>query len=322
VKSSPVTVENISAQDEVVVPERASRAALLRDYLVLTKPRITLMVVLTAMGGYWAAARDWGDPVVLVAMLLGTSLTAAGASAVNMVLEMRTDALMQRTRNRPLPAGRLRRADAVVFAWSVSLLGLFILALFCGLWATLTAAVTWASYLYIYTPLKPRSSISTLVGAVPGALPPLIGWAAARQQLDWLGWVLFAIIFLWQLPHFLAIAVIYREDYKRGGFPMLPVIDGTGSDEPGGGLATVRQMLISTLALIPVSLAPVLHHAAGPLYVWGALLAGLLLLAAVLRYAFTRTTGAARGVFYTSLLYLPAVFGLLMADGRTPMHFF
>jgi protoheme IX farnesyltransferase len=249
-------------------------------------------------------------------------LTAAGASGLNMVLEMRTDGLMQRTRNRPLPAGRLARADALIFAVAVSLLGLFILALFCGPWATLTAAATWASYLFIYTPLKPRSSLSTLVGAVPGALPPLIGWAAARQQLDWLGWVLFAIIFLWQLPHFLAIAVIYREDYKRGGFPMLPVIDGTGSDEPSAGAATVRQMLIATLALIPVSLAPVLQHAAGPLYMWGALIAGLLLLAAVARYALTRTLRAARGVFYTSLLYLPAVFGLLMADGRSPMHFF
>jgi protoheme IX farnesyltransferase len=317
VKSAGVTVENISAQDEVA--PAATRGALLRDYLTLTKPRITLMVVLTAMGGWWAAGRAWGDPVILAAMLIGTLFTASGASAINMVMEMRTDALMQRTRNRPLPAGRLRRADAMIFAWAVSALGLFILALFCGLWATLTAGLTWAVYLFIYTPLKPRTSLSTLVGAVPGALPPLIGWAAARQQLDWLGWVLFAVIFLWQLPHFLAIAVIYREDYRRGGFPMLPVIDGTGGDEPAAGLATVRQMLVSTLALIPVSLMPVLQNAAGPLYVWGTLTAGLLLLAAVVRYAITRNPAAARGVFYTSLLYLPVVFGLLMADGRATL---
>ncbi len=302
----------------VVVP--ATRGALLRDYLTLTKPRITLMVVMTALGGWWAAARAWGDPLTLGAMLLGTALTAAGASALNMVIERRADGRMRRTERRPLPAGRLQPGEARLFAWSISALGLFILGLFCPWGAAAVAFVTWVSYLFVYTPLKPLTSISTLVGAVPGALPPLIGMAAARESsLPWLGWVLFAIMFLWQVPHFLAIAVIYREDYARGNFPMLPVIDGTGGDEPGAGNATVRQMLIATLALIPVSLMPVLHDPGARVYFWGALLAGFAMLAAVIAYARSREISAARRVMRVSLLYLPIIFILLMASGSRPV---
>ena len=298
----------------------ATRGALLRDYLTLTKPRITLMVVMTALGGWWAAARAWGDPLTLWAMLIGTALTAAGASALNMVIERRADGRMRRTERRPLPAGRLQPGEARLFAWSISALGLFILSLFCPWGATAVAFVTWVSYLYVYTPLKPLTSVSTLVGAVPGALPPLIGMAAARESsLPWLGWVLFAIMFLWQVPHFLAIAVIYREDYARGNFPMLPVIDGTGGDEPGGGNATVRQMLIATLALIPVSLMPVLHDPGARVYFWGALIAGLAMLAAVIAYARSREISAARRVMRVSLLYLPIIFILLMASGSRPV---
>ncbi len=306
----------MSAAVTAAVP--AARGALLRDYLTLTKPRITMMVLLTALGGWWAALRRWGDPLTITAMLCGTGLTAAGASALNMVLERVTDGLMLRTQRRPLPAGRLQPGEARLFGWAISALGILILALFCGRLAAAVAFLTWASYLYLYTPLKRRSSLSTIVGAIPGALPPLIGWAAARQRLDWLGWALFAIIFLWQLPHFLAIAVIYREDYARGGFPMLPVIDGTGRDEPGAGRATVRQLMATSLALLPVSLLPWLEGAAGPLYFAGTLLAGLALAAAAFRYARRPELPAARRVFYISLLYLPAVFILLMMDGRLP----
>lgn len=304
--------------DAAATPSTAATGALLRDYLVLTKPRITLMVLLTALGGWWAALREWGDPLTLVAMLAGTTLTAAGASALNMVLERFTDGLMDRTRRRPLPAGRMQPGEARVFGWAISALGMLTLLLFCGWLAALVALATWASYLYLYTPLKLRSHLSTVVGAVPGALPPLIGWAAARAQLDWLGWALFAIIFLWQLPHFLAIAVIYREDYARGGFPMLPVVDGTGGDAPGDGRATVLQMIGTSFALLPVSLLPWIERAAGPLYFVGALLAGLAMIGGALAYALRPGLPAARRLFYISLLYLPLVFILLMADGRTP----
>ena len=301
-------------------PAGMSRSALLRDYLTLTKPRITLMVVMTALGGWWAAARAWGDPLALGAMLLGTALTAAGASALNMVIERRTDGQMRRTERRPLPAGRLQPGEAKLFGWAISALGLLLLGLFCPWGAAAVAFVTWASYLFVYTPLKPLTSISTLVGAVPGALPPLIGMAAARESsLPWLGWVLFAIMFLWQVPHFLAIAVLYREDYARGNFPMLPVIDGTGGAEPGAGNATARQMLIATLALIPVSLLPVLRDPGARVYFWGALLAGLGMLAAVIAYARTRELSAARRVMRVSLLYLPIIFILLMASGSRPV---
>lgn len=312
--------------DDLAVPlpspsaSPASRGALLRDYLTLTKPRITLMVVMTALGGWWAAARAWGDPLTLAAMLIGTALTAAGASALNMVIERRRDARMKRTERRPLPAGRLQPGEAKGFGWSISALGLFILILFCPWGAAGVALVTWACYLFVYTPLKPITSVSTLIGAVPGALPPLIGMAAARESsLPWLGWVLFAIMFLWQVPHFLAIAVIYREDYARGNFPMLPVIDGTGGDAPGAGNATARQMLISTLALIPVSLMPVLHDPGARVYFWGALLAGLAMLATVIVYVRSREISAARRVMRVSLLYLPIIFILLMASGSRPV---
>ena len=312
--------DEIMAATPPPVAVSSTRGSLLRDYLTLTKPRITLMVVMTALGGWWAAARAWGDPLTLWAMLIGTALTAAGASALNMVIERRADGRMRRTERRPLPAGRLQPGEARLFAWSISALGLFILSLFCPWGAAAVAFVTWVSYLFVYTPLKPLTSVSTLVGAVPGALPPLIGMAAARESsLPWLGWVLFAIMFLWQVPHFLAIAVIYREDYARGNFPMLPVIDGTGGVEPGGGNATVRQMLIATLALIPVSLMPVLHDPGARVYFWGALLAGLMMLAAVIAYARTREISAARRVMRVSLLYLPIIFILLMASGSRPV---
>jgi protoheme IX farnesyltransferase len=232
---------------------------------------------------------------------------AAGASALNMVLERDTDARMLRTRERPLPAGRLRPLEATGFGLLLTAAGLLHLLYFSGMLAAQVALVTWASYVFVYTPLKSRTSLATIVGAVPGALPPVIGWAAAGGALDGGAWVLFAILFLWQIPHFLAIAWLYRDDYERGGFPMLPVIDRDGR-------LTGRQAVLHSLALLLVSLAPGAMGLAGPWALWGAAACGLALCAVALRLALRRSLPAARQLFLASLVYLPTLSLLLLFD--------
>ena len=204
---------------------------------------------MTALVGYVMGTRGPVSFSRLGVALAGTALVAAGASALNMLLERRTDALMLRTRNRPVAAGRLRVAEALAFGLALTVAGLGVLRFGAGPLAALVALVTWASYLFAYTPLKTRTSLSTIVGAFPGALPPVIGWAAARGQIEPGAVVLFAILFLWQIPHFLAIAWIYREDYARGGLPMLPVLD-------PAGVVTGRQAVANSLALLLVSVVP------------------------------------------------------------------
>jgi protoheme IX farnesyltransferase len=277
------------------------------DFVELVKPRITLMVMLTALVGFVMGSRGPVDFVGLAAALAGTGLVAAGASTLNMLLERRTDALMLRTRNRPLPTGRLRPVEAIVWGAILTLTGLSFLAWRSGALAAMVAAVTWASYLFLYTPLKTRTSLSTVVGAFPGALPPVIGWAAARGSLDGGAFVLFAILFLWQIPHFLAIAWIYREDYARGGLPMLPVVDPEG-------VITGRQAVANALALTIVSVAPAVGGMAGSIYLAGALLLGLMFTAAAVLAAVKRTLSAARWLFLASLAYLSILCTLLIAD--------
>jgi protoheme IX farnesyltransferase len=277
------------------------------DFLSLTKPRITLLVVLTAYVGFALATEGAPDAVRLGGMLLGTALVAAGASTLNMVMERRTDGLMFRTRQRPLPAGRLGVAESLVWGGALTVSGLVVLAVLATGLSAIVAFVTWASYLFAYTPLKPRTSLSTLVGAIPGALPPVIGWTAAAGRLEPGAGLLFAILFLWQLPHFLAIAWLYREDYARGGLPMLPVVD------PSGRLAG-RQAVVHTIALVGVSVTPWAVHLAGPIYLAGALGAGAAFLAVAVRTARLRTLPAARALFVASVLYLVVLCGLLLAD--------
>ena len=286
-----------------VVTTRSAAA----DYLELTKPRITSMVVLTAFVGYAVASTGSLLTERLAAALLGTALVAAGASCLNMLLERRTDALMLRTRNRPLPAGRLRPAEALGWGLVLTTTGLVLLVWRTGPLPAAVAFVTWASYLFLYTPLKTRTSLSTVVGALPGALPPVIGWAAARGSLEPGAFVLFAIVFLWQIPHFLAIAWIYREDYARGGLPMLPVLD------PDGRI-TGRQAVANTLALLLVSFAPAAAGIAGRAYLVGALLLGLGFAAVALRAAVLRTPQAARALFLASIAYLSGLCMLLLAS--------
>ena len=293
----------MSASASVVVPRRTALA----DYLELTKPRITLTVVMTALVGYVMATRGPVSVPRLAVTLAGTALVAAGASALNMLLERRTDALMLRTRNRPVAAGRLRVAEALVFGLALTLAGLGVLRFGAGALAALVALVTWASYLFAYTPLKTRTSLSTIVGAFPGALPPVIGWAAARGQIEPGAVVLFAILFLWQIPHFLAIAWIYREDYARGGLPMLPVLD-------PAGVVTGRQAVANSLALLLVSVVPTIAGLTGRLYFAGAVCLGIAFTSVAVWSAIRRTAAAARGLFLASILYLLALCTLLLVD--------
>jgi protoheme IX farnesyltransferase len=280
---------------------RASAA----DWLELTKPRITLLVVFTALVGFVTSAPAPRWSVLLLAALAGTGLVAAGASALNQVLERATDARMNRTRNRPIPAGRIRPAEATLVGALLTGAGLALLAALCGPLAALVAFATWASYLFLYTPLKRRTHLATLVGAVPGALPPVIGWAAASGRLEPGAFILFAIVFLWQIPHFLAIAWLYRDDYERGGLQVLPVIDREG-------VLTGRQAVIHSVALLVVSLAPVAAGLGGTLYLAGAVVLGVALTLAALRFARARDLGAARFLFLASVLYLPALTSLLL----------
>jgi len=288
-------------------PALAARRSTTIDYVELTKPRITVMVMFTALVGFVMASTSGVDAVGLASMLAGTGLVAAGASVLNMVLERRTDGLMHRTRERPIPSGRLRPLDASLFGLALTTLGLALLAWLSGVLAAAVALATWFSYLFLYTPLKTRTSLSTIVGAFPGALPPVIGWTAARGTLDPGAYVLFAMLFLWQIPHFLAIAWIYREDYARGGLPMLPVVD------PEGRM-TGRQAVANSIALLLVSLAPAAAGMAGRFYLVGAVVLGLLLTAAALRVAVVRNLASARKLFLASIFYLATLDILLLAD--------
>jgi protoheme IX farnesyltransferase len=292
----------------VVTPSAVSTTrGAFADYVELTKPRITLMVVLTTFVGYALAADGAWRASALLATLLGTGLVAAGAATLNMVLERQTDARMRRTSGRPLPAGRLRTVEALGWGLALTWPGLAILAWFSGLLAAAVALTTWASYLFLYTPLKTRTSLATIVGAFPGALPPVIGWTAVRGQIEPGAVILFAIMFLWQIPHFLAIAWIFREDYAQGGLPMLPVLD------PEGRL-TGRQAVANSLALFIVSLTPTVAGIAGLWYLAGAVLLGAGFTAAAVAAAVTRTVPAARRLFLASLVYLPLLFAFLLAD--------
>jgi heme o synthase len=286
------------------IPATHTRAT---DFVALAKPRLNLLVVVSAVAGYVMASGDTHDVWRLVCLIAGTGLVAGGASAFNQIIERGPDALMQRTRLRPMPDGRLATRDAWIFGTVLNVAGLMILALGANLLSAAVAFLTLASYAVVYTPLKRHSSFSTVIGAIPGALPPVIGWTAALDELSQGAWVLFGIVFLWQLPHFLAIAWIYREDYARAGFPMLPVI------EPDGR-STARQAVVYALALLPVSLAPTLVGLTGPIYFVGALVLTLVFIALSLKFAATRSIPDARRLFFGSIIYLPLLWMLMIAD--------
>lgn len=278
-----------------------------RDFIALAKPRLNLLVVASTLAGYAMADGESLGLARVCGLLLGTGLVAGGASAFNQVIERDLDALMRRTRLRPLADQRLQPSEGLLFGGTITLIGLAMIVASSNVLAAGVALATFLSYLLLYTPLKRRSSFGTVIGALPGALPPIIGWAAGAGELPTRAWTLFGIMFLWQLPHFLAIAWMYREDYARAGFPMLPVL------EPNGR-STARQSVLYAAALVPLSLAPMLMGMTGRAYFAGALALGLGFLWLTLRFARTRAVADARRVFFGSIAYLPLLWILMIAD--------
>ena len=277
------------------------------DFVTLTKPRVNLLVLVTTVIGFHLGNRSGADFALLFHTVVGTFLVASGAAAFNQILEREVDARMRRTMLRPLPDGRLGTREATIFAAAISVAGVLQLWLGANGLAALIAIATIASYALIYTPLKRVTSFATVIGAVPGALPPVIGWAAARGDLSLEAWVLFAIVFFWQMPHVLAVSWLYREDYARGGIRVLPV------EEPEGR-STSLQVVNYAAALIPVSLLPTVVGLAGRAYFVGAIVLGVFSLALAVRFAQQRTPERARQLFYASLVYLPVLWVLMLAN--------
>ena len=283
-----------------------SRAA---DFVTLTKPRLNFLVLLTTAAAYSLGAQPDATLVAFVHTLLGTFLVAGGASALNQVWERDTDRLMRRTRMRPLADMRMQPPAGIIFGLLLTAAGAGELGYFLNPLTASVALFTALSYVVFYTPLKTRTSLSTIVGALPGALPAVIGWAAATNTISIEGWVLFGIVFMWQMPHFLAIAWMYRDEYARAGMPLLPVI------QPDGR-STGRQAVIYTAALIPLSMMPTGVGLASPWYMVGALTLGTILMVMALEFSFKRTTATAKRLFFGSILYLPILWAFLVFDHR------
>jgi protoheme IX farnesyltransferase len=276
-------------------------------YAELFKARLTFLVLLTTLVGFYLGSAGPVDYVLMVHTLLGTALVAGGASALNQWWERAYDAQMRRTQDRPLPSGRLQAPAVLMIGCSCAVIGLCYLALAVNGLTCLIGACSLLIYVFVYTPLKRITWLNTLVGAIPGGLPPLMGWTAARGQLTADGGALFAILAIWQLPHFMAIAWMYRDEYARAGFKMLPVLDPEGH-------RTASQALTHTLALVPVSLCPSLVRMTGPVYFIGALALGLVFVWSAIQFSRELTISRARQLFYVSIVYLPLLLGLMVLD--------
>ncbi|AGA30948.1 heme o synthase [Singulisphaera acidiphila] len=279
----------------------------LAAYATLAKLRVATLVLATVAAGFVLGARGSSHPSTLLLTLLGTGMVASGASAWNQYLERRRDLLMRRTAGRPLPSGRLAPREAALFGTGIAIAGVAILATATNLTTAGLALLTFVLYVCVYTPLKPVTTLNTAIGAIPGALPPVIGWAAATGRLGIEAWALFLIVFLWQFPHFLAIAWIYREDYARGGHKMLPVVD-------PDGVMTGRQAASYALALVPAGLLPATIGLAGPVYFAGALALGIFYLTYSVRFWAGVTDQSARRLMWASFVYLPAILLLLLLN--------
>ena len=273
----------------------------------LTKARLTTLVLLTTLVGFYLGWRGPMDYLLMFNALAATALVASGAAALNQLLEREYDARMRRTQNRPLPSGRLQPTTVMLFGGITSVAGLVYLALAVNLLTSVLGAVTLISYVFIYTPLKRVTWVNTLVGAIPGALPPLMGWTAARNELSGEGWALFAILAFWQLPHFFAIAWMYRDEYARAGFVMLPNVDADGS-------RTATQSVSNTLALLLASLFPFVWHISGQFYLVSAIVLGAGFLFCAIRFARQMTHARARQLFLASIIYLPLLLAALVLD--------
>ena len=282
----------------------ARRAA---DYIELIKPRLVVMILITTAAGFYLGAQQTVDWLLCLHTLVGAGLTAAGVLGLNQYLERDVDAQMKRTQERPLPGGRMNPLEALIVGVLLTGSGMLYLTFIVNTLSGFVISLIVVSYLFLYTPLKRKTSLCTLIGAVPGALPPVVGWVAARGTLTGEAWVLFAILFLWQLPHSLAIAYIYREDYANAGFRLLPVIHPDGA-------STCRQIVINCVALLGIGLLPALYNVAGSIYFFTALVSGAVFLAFGIYLARTRSVKAARYLLYASLLYLPVVFITMALD--------
>lgn len=280
---------------------------MINSYFEMTKPRIMALVLITTVLGFYFAQRSFAQPWLLFWTLLGTALTCGGAAVLNQYLERDADALMNRTKARPLPAGTITPAQALSFGISLVLIGLAILCWKVNLLTAFLSLLTCFLYVLVYTPMKRISWLNTTIGAIPGAIPPMGGWAAATNELDFGAWVLFLILFAWQHPHFYAIAWIYKDDYKRAGFKMLPVV------YPQGAL-TFAQIMAFTFALIAFSIMPSMIHMSGLIYFWGALALGLGFLYFSWQFQISQSILNARKVLGASVVYLPLLLVLLIID--------
>lgn len=289
------------------IAHRRSFATPIGIYLELAKARLASLVLLTTVVGYVLAARGAAVWSTLALTAIGTALTAFGANILNQCWETERDARMQRTRTRPLPSGRITRPLAITWGLASSALGLVILALGVNLLTAALAAFVIALYVLVYTPLKPRSSLNTVIGAVCGAVPPMMGWTAATGRLDLGAWVLGGILFVWQIPHFLALAWMYRDDYARGGFRMLPAVD-------PDGIVTSRLSFVWTLALLPITAAVTWSGLSGASFLVLSQLLGLGFALLAWRFVQQRDRAAARRLFFASILYLPLLMGVMVTD--------
>ncbi len=287
--------------------KQADFKSVMQDYFDLSKPGIGFYSVITTFAAFWLASSGKVDFILLLHTLLATGLVTAGGGALNQVMEIGADSEMRRTEKRPLPAGRMSAVSALTFGVATSVLGTLYLLFAVNSLSAILAIGTLAGYLFIYTPSKKLTSLSTIIGAFPGAIPILIGWVAVTGSIDIRGWTLFAILFLWQIPHFLAIAWMYRKDYARAGFPMLTVI------EPEG-ISAAHQSVIYLVALVPISLYPTILHLTGDIYFIGALILGLGFLASGVIVAIKRTNASARQMLFASIIYLPVLIVLMIID--------
>jgi protoheme IX farnesyltransferase len=304
-----VPISQVCAAADAGIPPEVSRALSrrLRAYVELAKPRLTALILVVAAAGYWLACRGEPDAGRLAGAAAGVTLLAAGIFALNQYLERDLDSRMRRTERRPLPAGRLSAREALWFGGLMSAAAVICLTFAVNALCGALALITFSSYLFVYTPLKLRTPHCTLIGALPGAMPPLYGWAAARGELGLEAWVLFAILFLWQFPHFHSIAWLYREDYARADIRMWSVV------EPDGKTLG-RQIIAFSALLVPASALPAALGMSGPLYFWGALALGGLLLWLGLEAARRKSNSEARRLLVASVLYLPALFALMVLD--------
>ncbi len=289
--------------DGTIAIERSKFA----DYVTLTKPELTFLSAVTALGGFYLGVNGSIPIATMLHTLFGTMLVGGGAGALNQLIERDYDAMMRRTENRPLPAGRLTPTAVLLFGMLMSVTGIIELTLFTNRLTGFLAVVTLVTYLFLYTPLKRMTWLSTIIGGIPGALPPMMGWTAARNEITIEAWILFGILFCWQMPHFFSLAWMYRKDYERAGYPMLTVLDVEGT-------RTSLQILFFCLGLIPVSLMLTMYGGLGWIYFVGALIVGCGFLYFGIQLLITKSNADARKMFFASLLYLPALLAFMVID--------